>query len=151
MKSSFLSLVVVLGLGLNIAVLSATAESADAAEYSRQDLIQYIEAGQKIQAMKVYRSLYGVGLMVAKQRVDELMEAHQRGEEITLAEPLQEAPGTVQTRSKAAYLKEVDHFIAHGDLDQAAKAYFNAYSDEKPMSVIEARKAVEELARERRQ
>lgn len=42
---------------------------------SEQDIANLARAGQKIQAIKLYRELYGVGLKEAKEAVEALTEA----------------------------------------------------------------------------
>lgn len=49
-------------------------------EYTPDDLIVAIEAakhhGKKIDAIKIYRQIHGVGLVEAKEAVESLLESH---------------------------------------------------------------------------
>lgn len=49
----------------------------DVDEVSDERIRQFLDDGQKIQAIKAYRALYGVGLSEAKQAVEEMPSTQQ--------------------------------------------------------------------------
>lgn len=87
----------------------AEASSDDA---QHMELRRLIAAGQKIQAIKVYRELYGVGLKEAKDAVDVLMQS-----------PSMPLPATPVAPSSSSSMDDVRKLIAAKQKIQAIKVY----------------------------
>jgi ribosomal protein L7/L12 len=117
------------------------------ADFSKlKELAVLVKANKKIQAVKLYRELYGVGLKEAKQAVDKM----RRGESVTVSRTTTvetSAPITSWTfpgKGTAGYskFKEFTEMVKANKSKEAARLYRDMYD----VSVYEANEAVNKVA-----
>ena len=146
MKTFFIRLIVSVSIIVTPTFLVTQEALAQATAGTQDNIVKLVKAGKKISAIKAYRDAYDVGLADAKRAIDKVSDDLKNGKSISLPEPVH----ALSEESPDAYLQEVDEYIAKGDLQSAAKVYFNANSDKKSMSILEARRKVEERATQKK-
>jgi ribosomal protein L7/L12 len=100
------------------------------------EIQELISAGRKIEAIRIYRERYGVGLKEAKEAV----EALERGESPTWAP----SPSSSRLSEDPAFASTIDASLRKGQLLQAIKQYRDRY----PVGLKEAKEIIEARARE---
>lgn len=68
-------LAVVVAITLVVILFSKAKNIPDESSATHDDILEAIQSGHKVRAIKYYRSVYGVGLAEAKKSVEELSKA----------------------------------------------------------------------------